>query len=133
MPTLSNITIKKYDGTTDVTYVAVASASADGIAAEYQNQTGFTIPATRPTFKITSRNNGKGTARRVNGSFKWPLTYTDTTTGRLIVSGSVPGEFSMVLPQDVDPLIIREAHQQFAKLIASLTMKETMDVGTAPR
>lgn len=133
MPTLSNITVKKYDGTTDVTYVGVASASADGVAAEYQLQAGFPVPATRPTFKITSRNNGKGTSRRVTGSFKWPLTYTEAATGRLIISGSVPGEFSIVLPQDVDPLIVREAHQQFAKLIASLAMKETMDTGSAPR
>lgn len=132
MPTQVNITVKKYDATTDVTYVATAAASADGVAAEYQNQTGFAIPATRPTFKLSTRNNGKGTARRVSASFKWPLAYTDPN-GRLVLNGSVPGEFSMVLPQDVDPLIVREAHQQFVKLLASIPVRDTMDTGNAPR
>lgn len=132
MPTLSNITVKKYDNTTDATYVGVASASSDGVAAEYQLQTGFAIPATRPTLKIVTRTNGKNTARRVTASFKWPLSYTDAN-GRLVMSGSVPGEFSMVLPQDVDPVVIREAHQQFVKLLASTVLKDVMDTGTAPR
>lgn len=132
MPVQTNIVVKKYDNTTDVTYVAVAGASADGVAAEYQNQTGFTIPATRPTVKVTSRNNGKGTARRVGVSMKWPLSYTDPN-GKLVISGSVPGEFSMVLPQDVDPNLVREATQQFVKLLASNALKDVLDTGMAPR
>lgn len=132
MPTLSNITVKKYDGTTDVTYVAVAAASADGVPAEYQLQTGFAIPATRPTLKVSSRNNGKGTARRINGAFRWPLSYLDPN-GKLVISGSVPGEFSIVLPQDVDPAVIREAHQQFVHLLASTVLKAVLDDGQAPR
>lgn len=132
MPTLANITVKKYDNTTDVIYVAVSSASSDGVPAEYQNQTGFTIPAFRPTLKLSTRNNGKGTARRVNSSFKWPLTSVDAN-GRTTVSGSVNGEFSMVLPQDVDPAVVREAHQQFVKLLASVALRDTFDSGTAPR
>lgn len=132
MPSIANITVKKYDGTTDVTYVPVASASSDGVPAEYQLQTGFPVPATRPTLSISTRSNTKKTSRRLVAAFKWPLSYTDAS-GRLVTSGSVNGEFSMVLPQDVDPLVVREAHQQFAKLIASGPMRESMDSGTAPR
>lgn len=132
MPTLSNITIKKYDATTDVIYVAVASAASDGVAAEYQNQTGFAIPSHRPTFKVSTRPNGKNTSRRVTASLVWPLTTTDIS-GKVVRSGSVNGEFSMVLPQDVDQAVVREAHQQFAKLLASSPLKDVMDTGFAPR
>lgn len=132
MPTLANLTVKKYDGTTDVVYVPVGAASSDGVFAEYQNTAGFPIPATRPSFKVAARNNGKGTARRINCVFRWPLFNIDPN-GKVAISGSVPGEFSIVLPQDVDPLIIREAHQQFSKLIASTLMRDTMDQGQAPR
>lgn len=132
MPTLSNITVKKYDNTTDVTYVAVAAASADGVPAEYQNQTGFAIPAIRPTLSVSTRSNAKKTARRAVVAYKWPLSYVDPN-GRTVINGSVNGEFSMVIPQDVDPLIVREAHQQFAKLIASSALKEVLDTGMAPR
>lgn len=132
MPQLANLTVKKYDGVTDVTYVPVSAASSDGVFAEYHNTSGFPIPATRPSFKIATRNNGKGTARRINGVFRWPLFYTDPN-GKVVIGGSVPGDFSIVLPQDVDPLIVREAHQQFAKLIASTLMRDTMDQGQAPR
>lgn len=132
MPTLVNLTVKKYDGTTDVTYVPVSAASSDGVFAEYHNVSGFPIPATRPSFKVSTRNNGKGTARRISCVFRWPLFYTDPN-GKVVTSGSVPGEFSIVLPQDVDPSVVREAHQQFAKLIASSLMRDTMDQGYAPR
>lgn len=132
MPTLSNITVKKYDGTTDVIYVAVAAASADGVPAEYQNQTGFPVPATRPTLAVSTRSNAKKSSRRLVAAYKWPLTYTEPS-GKLVINGSVNGEFSMVLPQDVDPLVVREAHQQFAKLIASIPLKDSMDTGMAPR
>jgi len=133
MPTLSNITVKKYDGTTDVIYIPVSSASSDGVKAEYQNQTGFTVPATRPLFSISTRGNSAGTSRRVSANFIWPLFYTDPVTGKLTRSGGIPGSFTMVVPQDVDPLITREAHQQFAHLCAAAAMKDVMDTGYAPR
>lgn len=132
MPTLSNITVKKYDNTTDVVYVAVAAASADGVPAEYQNVSASTIPAARPVLSLSTRSNTKKTSRRVVASYKWPLTYTDPN-GRVTTNGSVNGEFSVVIPQDVDPLVVREAHQQFAKLIASAVFKDVMDTGMAPR
>lgn len=132
MPAISNITVKKYDGTTDVTYVPVASASSDGVPAEYQLQTGFPVPATRPSLSISTRSNTKKTSRRLVAAYKWPLFSLDTS-GRPVLNGSVNGEFSIVLPQDVDPLVVREAHQQFAKLIASLPMRDSMDTGMAPR
>lgn len=132
MPAISNITVKKYDGTTDVTYVPVASASSDGVPAEYQLQTGFPVPATRPTLRISTRSNTKKTSRRLVAAYKWPL-FSPDASGRPVLNGSVNGEFSIVLPQDVDPLVIREAHQQFAKLIASLPMRDSMDTGMAPR
>lgn len=132
MPTLSNITVKKYDNTTDVVYTAVASAASDGVAAEYQNQTGFAIPSNRPTLKLSTRANGKGTSRRASASFVWPLTTVDLS-GKTVRSGSVNGEFSMILPQDVDQTVVREAHQQFAKLLASSALKDVLDTGFAPR
>lgn len=133
MPILSNITVKKYDGTTDAVYVGISSASADGVPSEHQLQTGFPIPATRPTIRTSSRNNGKGTARRVSVSGKYPLSYTDAATGRVVVSGSVPCEFSIVLPQDADPVVVREAHSQFTKFLSSTAMRDVFDTGYAQR
>lgn len=133
MPAIANITVKKYDGTTDVVYTAVASASSDGVPAQYEAQTGFTVPATRPTFKVTSRFNGKKTSRRVNATYSYPVSYVDSTTGRTVIIGSIAGEFSMILPQDIDQVAVREAHQQCVGLLKSATMKAVFDEGTAPR
>lgn len=133
MPTLSNITVKKYDGTTDAVYVGIAAASADGVPSIHELQTGFPVPATRPVVKTASRNNGRGTARRIVVSGKYPLFHTDSTTGRVVIDGSVPCEFSIVLPQDADPVFVREAHSQFTKLLASAAMRDMFDSGYAQR
>lgn len=133
MPAISNITVKKYDGTTDVTYVAVASASADGVPALFEVQTGFPVPATRPNVRITSRSNGKNTSRRITMTYGYPVSYVDTTTGRTLRTGAISGEFSIILPQDMDQTSVREAHQQFAGLIKSALLKAVMDEGMAPR
>lgn len=133
MPAIANITVKKYDGSTDVVYTAIASASSDGVAAQYEAQTGFTVPATRPTLKITSRPNGRKTSRRVNVAYSYPVTYTDTTTSRTVLNGSISGEFSIILPQDIDQATVKEAHQQFVGLLKSAALKAVFDEGMAPR
>jgi hypothetical protein len=132
MPTLQNITVKKYDNVTDVIYIAKAGATADGVPAIYQLEAGFPVPATRPTLKVTTRDNGKGTSRRFTANYRYPIYYTDAN-GKLVISGSVPGEFSTVLPQDMDQTIPNEAHQQFVHLLAHALMKEMLAAGQAAR
>lgn len=131
MPNLANITIKKADGTTDVVYTAVAGAAGDGIPAIFRNNTvGMTL-AERPTVLVKAAYNGPKTARRLRGDFSWP-TVSDIG-GERKITGRMSGDFSVLIPQNQDPAVIKEQAFQFANLVASALFKASMEEGYAPR
>lgn len=132
MPTLANIVIKKADGTTDVTYTAVASSAGDGTPAVFRNNMVGTTLAERPTLLIKSTSNGLKTARRIRVDFSWPTVSTDAG-GNKTITGRMSGEASVVIPQNQDVAVIKEQAYQFAHVIASALIKASFDEGYAPR
>lgn len=131
MPQMANIVIKKADGTTDVTYTAAQPSSGDKTAARWQSLTVGTTPAERPVLALRAESNGPGTARRITGSFKWPMTSQDAG-GNLVVAGGTVGTFQIVVPQNQTTANITEQAHQFANLIASTLMKQCFIDGYAP-
>lgn len=132
MTILSNITVKKSDGTTDVIYTAVAGASGDRTPALFRNNTVGTTVAERPTLLISSRDNGPRTARRVDVNFSWPLTTIDAG-GNKTITGRMTGTASVLVPQNQDVAVIAEQAHQFGNLIGSTLVKATFGDGFAPR
>lgn len=132
MPTLANIVVKKADGTTDVTYTAIAGAAGDKSAAVFRNNTVGTTVAERPTLLISSRDNGPKTGRRVDVNFQWPLTSTDAG-GNKTVTGRMTGSCSVLIPQNQDADLISEQAAQLSNLLGATLTKACFSEGYAPR
>lgn len=132
MPTLANITVKKADGTTDVTYNAVIGSAGDSSPAVFRNTTVGTTLAERPSLLISSKDNGPRTARRVNVEYSWPIT-TEDAGGNKLISGRMTGSASVLIPQNQDASIIAEQAYQFGNLLAATLVKSSFNEGYAPR
>lgn len=132
MPNMANITIKKADGATDVVYTAIAGAAGDGTPAVFRNNTVGSTLAERPTLLVRATSNGTKTARRVRGDFSWPIVATDAG-GNKTITGRMTGETSVLVPQNQDPLVIKEQAYQYGNLIASAIIKASFEEGYAPR
>jgi len=109
MPTMANITVKKSDGTTDVTFSALQGSSGDGVAAVWRCESVGTAAGHKPSVTMTSRWNGPRTARRVDASFMYPQIATDTATGLTSVVNKVPVTISAVVPVAVPDTVVAES------------------------
>jgi hypothetical protein len=132
MTTMANITIKKNDGTTDVTYTAVVASGGDKSPAIWRNNSATGTPGQRPELRITSRANGDGTARRVDGNYTYPSVYTDTTTSTTKVAARANFQFSAVMPGEMPDADAEEFGAQIGNLIAAALVEEALTVGYAP-
>jgi hypothetical protein len=97
----TNITVKKYDGVTDVTYTAVRPASG-GTPAVWLAPTLGTALAHQPELRIKSSKNKVGTVNRVEAILVYPeiITATDgskSIANKTIVSLSVTNPSNMAL------------------------------------
>lgn len=132
MPSMANITVKKFDGTTDIVYDAIAAAAGDGSAAFWRQDTGATagMPVGhRPSLAVLSRWNGPRTARRVQGTFKAPYSVLNTSTNRYEVTDLFVLDFSAVIPQAIPATNINESAYQGGNLIGSLLLKSILAAG----
>lgn len=131
MPTIANITVKKYDGTTDVVYTVVSASGGDSSPASWRNNTIGTAAGQRPEFRIASRSNGDKTARRLDGSYSYPGLVTGTD-GIVRVSDRFNLTFSGVVPLGMLDTDIQEAAAQCLNLLASTLIKSSVITGFAP-
>jgi hypothetical protein len=128
MPQAANITVKKYDGTTDVVYAVQQPSAGDNQPAVWKDETTGTVLAGRPTLKLTARDNGTGKARRLSASYLYPKVRTDAST-QTVVQGGASGEASFLVPQDMTMSEIREFSAQFTNLLASALIKSCIQTG----
>lgn len=131
MPQMANIVIKKADGTTDVTYTSATPSAGDKSPAVWRNATVGTVLASRPSFTFVVQDNGTKKARRARSTFSWPKTRTDTA-GNVTVIGGASAESSHLVPQDMTAVEIAEMVAQYANLLASALIKQSLVDGYAP-
>lgn len=132
MPAMANITVKANNGTTDVVYTAMSPSSGDGVPAVWRNEAGGTATAFKTSLQLVSKFNGNKTARRLTATYFMPQTATDSTTSLTRVVNTVPVNFSIALPVEVPQTIIDEAVSQFANLLVSTLVKDSLKSGYAP-
>jgi len=126
-----DFTVKKYDGSTDVTYTLLTAAPGDRSPAIWRNNGATGTLGQRPTFQISARSAGSGSARALDFVFKWPSVYTDTTgVTRVRSQGQFKGSF--VLPQDAADSDIQEMAAQCMHLMAHAGTVATVISGYAP-
>lgn len=126
-----DLTVKKYDGTTDVVYTLLTAAAGDRTPAAWRNNSASGTIGQKPTFTMTSRSAGNGTARAIDFVFRWPSVYTDTTgVTRVRSTGQFKGTF--VMPLDATDVDLQEAAAQCLHLLAHGGTVEVCKTGYAP-
>lgn len=127
MPSLSNLTVKKNDGTTDITYTGAQRASGDMPATFYAPALGATN-ATRPELRIKAHSSNAGQSKVV-GTYMYPYHVTNSTTGVTSIQKRLMFRFEGNVDFEVPQATIDEAASQFANLVAHATMKAALKEG----
>lgn len=132
MPQASNITVKKNDGVTDVTYTSIQPSSGDGVQAVWKSTTVGTAPAHQPELRASARSSRNGRGREVRWTHVFPQISTNTTTNVTSVIDSARCSASFEFPTSMDSASINEAVAQFANLLASAAAKGISQSGYGP-
>jgi hypothetical protein len=132
---MASITVKKADGTTDITYDQLAGAGGDNIPAVWRQDTGAAagLPVgLRSSFKLASKWNGPKTARQLTFEFSMPYAVQDSTTTLYSARDRVQISLNMLVPQAIPNSEITEAVYQALNLCAATLIKQSAASGYAP-
>lgn len=132
MPALANITVKKNDGTTDITYTGVVPSSGDGTPAVWRSATVGTAPAHQPELRVSAREGGNGKNRVVRVTYQYPQIATNSTTGVTTVIEKAALSVELTVPKNMAQTVIDEFASQGANLLASALLKDVAKSGYAP-
>lgn len=132
MPQLANITVKKNDGTTDITYTGVVPSSGEKSPAIWRSMTVGTAAAHQPEVRMVSRSNGTSTARRFDVHGQYPTLVTSPADGRVSVADRFVMDVSVVVPLNMSTTDVNEAVSQMCNLMAASLIKDSFKSGFAP-
>lgn len=118
--------------TTDVIFVAQSPASGDATPARWRVDAIGTVAGNRPVLTVSSKAASNGQTRVVSGKLVYPETYTDSTTGTVAIRTSASLSFEARIPQSLNDTTISEAAAQFANLLKSTLLLDTVKSGYAP-
>lgn len=127
MPTMANITVKKYDGTTDVVYTALTASGGDSSPARWALTAASTIAAQRPRLSMSTRFNGKQDARQIAIDFIYPVYDVDD-----VLIGTIPFRVTGTIGQQIDDSSVQEAVAQFTNLVDGPLLNSAMISGYSP-
>lgn len=130
MPTITDLTIKKNDGTTDIIYSQVAGASGS-TPALWRVLTLGTAVAHRPRFEMLSKQiGGRGAEQnQVQTKLIWPQTYIDAGLTRVANTASIQSVAN--LPLNMAQTDIDEIVAQFANLMKTALVQTCLKQGVA--
>ncbi len=129
MPQQADITVKKADGTTDITYAKVVPSSGSNSPAIWRSPVGA-APAFKAELRVKSNPNKANTVRRVEGTFTYPQTVT-SASGDTTIANKGTITFSCVVPQAMPQTEINEMVNQGLNLLASSLNKSQCTEGFA--
>lgn len=136
MPTMASMTVKKFDGVTDIIYDQLTPSGGDGVPAVWRQDTGAlaTLPnMMRASLQLFTKNNGKGNARQSNFLYRMPFAVLDTTTGLYTSPAAFQASGIVTLPSNMPVTVSNEASYQFCHLMAHLLVKQQFASGYAAR
>lgn len=134
MPSMASITVKKADGTTDITYDQITAAGGDAVPAVWRQDTGASagLPVgLRASLKVSSKWNGPKTARQVMYEFVLPYAVQDSTTTLYTAKDRVVASGVITLPQAIPAATLNES-VQLVNLLSSTLIKSVLQAGYAP-
>lgn len=131
---MANITVKKFDGVTDIIYDALSASGGDGSPAVWRQDTGVAtaVPTgLRKVLKMLTTWNGPKTARQARINFVSPYAVQDTTTTLYSAKDRFVAETFATIPQNIPPSELNEAIYQYCNLLAATLIKQSMSSGYA--
>lgn len=132
MPTMATITVKKNDGTTDQAWTGIQASGGDKSPAIWRNQSVGSAPVFQPEMRMTSRPNGDGSVRRVEGTVDWKQSATGSD-GIVRKVNTALAKFEFVIPQGMPSAELSEFAAQTTNLLASVLVKNCVKDGFAPQ
>ncbi len=129
MPNLADITVKKNDGTTDITYTGVVPSSGDGSPAVWKSQSVGTAAAHQPELRVSSRDADAGKKRALRATFSYPQIATDSTTGITSVVDAASGRFDFTFSKGMAQSDVNEAASQLVNLFYSTLFRAMLKAG----
>lgn len=132
---MASITVKKFDGTTDIVYDAISASGGDTSPAIWRQDTGAAagLPVgLRSIFKMFQAWNGPKTARVIRSMLRFPYAVQDSTTTLYSAKDSIAVDVTVTVPQSVPATQINEATYQAMNLCAALLVKQSLAAGYAP-
>lgn len=129
MPQMADLTIKKLDGITDITYEALSPSSGDKTEAKWRVADASVVPALRSTLAVKAKSSANQVVRIVEGKLVMPLVDSSVTSGPVI--GSV-FSFTGTVHQNFTDAEAGEFAAQAANLIKASLMQTVLKTGYAP-
>mgnify|MGYP001028427046 CR=1 FL=1 len=120
MITITDLSVKKADGTTSVTYTALKGNTGDKTQALWRSETSSTLVSGRATVTLTPRASANGKARITDVVVSYPETYVNTTTGLTMVKDTDYFRGSFVCSQEVADATNNEFTAQTINLLTAL-------------
>jgi len=130
MAIIANLTVKKSDGTTDVTFTAQNGAGSSQEPAFWQNTASSTVRSNRDGMTMRSHLNGTKQARRVDVQTSFAVRRTINSVETVV--GRIPVDFSVPIPEWATDAEVAEAVDQSINLIASVSIRTAIKSGFAP-
>jgi hypothetical protein len=131
---MASITVKKFDGVTDIVYDALSASGGDGSPAVWRQDTGAAagLPVgLRPILKLTSTWNGPKTARQMKYNFVMPYAVQDSTTTKYSATDRIVADGIITMPQGIPAANLNEVYQ-LLNLLAALLVKQAVAAGYSP-
>lgn len=128
MPNITNLTVKKADGTTDVTYTALNPAGGDGNPAIFRCQEVGTVPSANPEFRVSSRSNKTGRVLRITAQYP----NVSIVSGASVVTAGAAFSMEFQVKGNQTQTDTNEAAAQFVNLLKTSLLQECLKTGFAP-
>jgi len=135
MTQAADITVKKDDGSTDITYFLLQSSAGDGTKARwFANPMSTVRRDLRPYMEVKAASNGDSTSRRVDIVFAWPILkpIIGSSPADYTVAGWNRGSYSLVIPNTTSDSDCSETVSQFAHLLNSNLITSALKTTYAP-
>jgi len=133
MAVMANVTVKKFDGITDIVWTAITGSGGDKTPAIWRSSSANTgTTGQKPVISMTGRSNADGTVRRIDISASYPSVYTNTSTGLTEVRSKMTFSGSFAVPQNIVLADTQEFAAQISNLIASSLFTTSVIAGFAP-
>lgn len=130
MPNMSNIVVKKADGTTDFTWTKISPAAGDGSFASWQGE--GPSRAAQGSFRLKASSNGAGTARKVSISGMIPIVAVDPSTGLSRAVAIAPIEVNFTSPNNMLVSTLVDAVAIMTNTLSSDLVRECLANGVSP-